>query len=435
MRAVLLLCAALWLGGCASERRPNLVLVVVDTLRADALAFSGGRFATPHADAIAAEGVWFTRAYANSSWTLPSMASLLLSQVGSHHGVVGFGSVLPEAAITLTEALRDHGYATAGFAANVLIEAGTGFEQGFDHFDVPVDLAGWGKTKLELFPNAPAGVITGLAVDWLASQPLDRPFFLYVHYMEPHTPYRCSNGKQPCRDGAAALSEALVNERWNFTDAEARLIRRLYGLEVTVFDVALGSLVAALRERDALENTWIVITADHGELLGEGGRYLHGDSLEIPEIRIPLVIRGPKRQSGRVDTPVSLIDVAPTLLEIAAVPRPAGFRGRSLLPALRGGAIDAVPVVSELFLRGEKTPRHRLVVVDAAGSTVLASDGAVTRRGLDPDAKATPAARSDLVTALGERLEWIDFEGPDPSEAPPLSEAMRERLRALGYAR
>ena len=74
-------------------------------------------------------------------------------------------------------------------------------------------------------------------------------------------------------------------------------------------------------------------------------------------------------------------------------------------------------------------------MVDAAGSTVLASDGAVTRRGLDPDAKATPAARSDLVTALGERLEWIDFEGPDPSEAPPLSEAMRERLRALGYAR
>ncbi|MCH2172037.1 sulfatase [Myxococcota bacterium] len=415
---------------------PNFVVVVVDTLRLDAHRFAGGRESMPHTTALAKRGVSFDNAYSTSSWTLPAMASLWLSQIGSQHRAIAWGSSLQEREPTLVETLSAAGYETAGWTANVLLKEGFGFEQGFDRYESVVDLGNWGKTKLELFPNATATTVNELAQGWLTTRQHEKreaPFFLYLHYMEPHTPYRCETSES-CRAGAAVLSERLVDGNWNFGPQETRLIHGLYGTEVKSFDEALGQWVAFLEEAGLTQNTWIVLTADHGELLGEGGHYLHGESLAPAEIRIPLIIAGPGAAPGTVETPVSLIDLAPTLLDLAQIPAPPSFRGRSLVPALDGDPLKPEPVIVELFPRAGISPRHRLVVIVGPETFVMKPNGTLSR--IENNAgRARPASRADLEAALGVAANWIDYEDPDPDEQPEISPEMRERLELLGYAR
>jgi arylsulfatase A-like enzyme len=435
-----------------TARRPNFVIILVDTLRADAFHFATGREPTPNADALQHESTWFTNAFTTSSWTVPALASLFVSQIGSQHRVVQWGSALADEQNSFVEELRRAGYRTGGWSANVLLSDHDGFDQGFEEFEVLVDLEGWGKINPELFPSASADSINEHALAWLrklrARDP-DSPFFAYLHYMEPHTPYRCPTAEKACQEGAKGLTRRLMNGDWNFSEQERGTIRTLYGAEVGATDEALGSLLAALEEGGFRDDTWVVLTSDHGEMLGEYGRYLHGESLYPKEIRIPLLVSGPARAASVVHTAVSLVDIAPTLFDLAGIEAPPTFRGRSLRAALEGGEIVSRPIVAELFPRSGSVPLHRLVVLSGPGGPadsrapirpgggvrlVMAGDGQFSRVQRDgADAFTHPTMRWRLMQELGEMASWVDFSASEPAEAPEISDEMRERLRALGY--
>jgi arylsulfatase A-like enzyme len=424
-------------------KRPSFVLVVVDTLRADRLHYAGyERSHSPNFDALKQESVSFSRAFATAPWTLPSLASLFSSQLGSQHRAVMWGSVLTEQSTTLAEILRDAGYRTAGFTANVLIDKKTGLAQGFDAYQVVLDpLAFKPWERGPMFPNASADAVNSHGLDWLRrirSETSEAPFFLYLHYMEPHTPYRCpGKDDRGCKMLAAILSQKLHAEEWDFDATQRKMIHRLYDAEVQATDARLGNLLVALRGEGFWGDTWFLVTADHGELLGEGGAYLHGKSLEREELHVPLLISGPSRESVTVDEPVSLLDVGPTILDLAGVDAPSSFHGRSLRPLLEGRDREGTPVVAEAFHHTETPPRHRLAVIDGTRKIVMEPSGRLQRFDLEQDPGeerpllATPA---ELSAMLGEVEELLDFSPPRPPEGE-LAPETQDLLEALGYAR
>jgi len=426
--------------GCAAqtEPRPNFVVVVVDTLRADGMSYAGHSRATPHFDALQQRSAWFPNAYATAPWTLPSLASLFTSQICSRHKVVIWGNRLSADHVTLAETFQQSGYRTAAFMSNILFGPDSGFGQGFDDYDVVVSPAASARKPGEPFPNAPASLVTKRALSWLerlGEKEPDAPFFLYLHYMEPHTPYRCPNSApRDCAARAADINERLHAEDWEFDAGEHESIVRLYDGEVAKMDEALGHLVSGLDAAPGRDETWLVVTADHGEQLGERGVYLHGKSLDQREIRVPLLIRAPAGPPFVNQAPVSLIDVAPTLLGIAGVEAPSSFGGRSLVAALAGEDLEPAPVISEIFQTTKKPPRHRLAVVDGKEKLVITPTGEVSRFDLEQDpheASAVPATREDLWRALGPLADSIDLSSLP--EAPEVDPATRERLRSLGY--
>ena len=354
--------------GCKPEPpppRPNFVLVVVDTLRADRLHFAGyAKEITPNFDALRAESTYFPNAHATSSWTLPSTISLLVSQVPSRHGVDWSSSSLVDAEqTTLVELLHDAGYRTGGWNANLLLTEGRGFNQGFDSFEV-VHHPEWYRGIPGNSPHAFASGadLTSRALAWLEERPLskdDVPFFLYLHYMEPHTPFLCpAVAGDACRPTAETLNRRLVQGKWGFTASQSGLIQELYDADVRRMDETLGRLYRDLKERGFLENTWLIVTADHGEMLGEHDLYVHGRALYEETVRVPLLSAAFSRR-GR-ETPISLIDVAPTILDLAGIEPPPSFDGRSLRSALEEVPLHVRPVVAELLpVHDEPPPHHR----------------------------------------------------------------------------
>jgi arylsulfatase A-like enzyme len=457
-------------GGAPEGPPPNFVLVVVDTLRADHLTGSEKiPLETPNFDTLRRRSTWFRNAYATASWTIPSLASLFVSQLSSQHRLIRWKAELGPDHVTLAEVLRAAGYRTGGWSANVLIGDDSGFQQGFEVYQVVLAPGTLGGKVPEPFPNAQGDLVRQRALSWLretgAADP-EAPFFAYLHYMEPHTPYRCGGmgdraageeaqlgataedasapgdeNRSECGERAKTtatfLNKRLLEGGWSFTPFEREMIRALYAGEVRTMDGELGRLVASLQAEDLWENTWLIVTADHGEQLGERGRYLHGESLDPHEIRVPLLISGPKRQGSIVDTPVSLIDLAPTILGLAGLDVPDSFHGRSLEPALNGEPVPATPVVAELFQRWDRPPLDSLAVVSGSDLIVLETDGGLVRFDAERDPlrlRPRAATRRELSRALGELESSIDLSREPPEEPPRVSPQTRERLRALGYA-
>ena len=323
------------------SRPPNVVVLVVDTLRADRLgAYGNTDGLTPFLDSLAARACVFRNAYAQSSWTLPSVASLFTSRFPSQHHVVSFDAPIANDQTTLAQALRQRGYVTGGFSANDLVSSARGFAQGFDRFTT----FGWGKT--------PAEAVTREALSWLDTLPPEKPVFLYLQYMEPHPPYRplpatlarLSAGRGHASIGVTADADFVVldSRRWSNADPQALVrLRDLYDAEVSDVDAQLGGLFEALRSRGFMDNALAIVTADHGEELMDHGRVGHGVTLYQEVIHVPLIAALPHSSTPRsISSAVSLIDVAPTILDLATAAQPASFRGRSLAPLLegRGGA-------------------------------------------------------------------------------------------------
>ena len=455
MRTHGLLFAAFLVFGCsapAPEVRPNLILIVVDTLRADHLHFAGYPPVdiSPAFDALRAESAWFEGARATASWTLPSLTSLFVSQIPSQHRVVVWGAKLPAEALTLAEVLREAGYRTGGWSANILIEEDLGLPQGFDEYKVVYNFEAWQQEwPEELVPTANAVWVGNAALDWIGRVRSSgaAPFFAFLHYMEPHTPYRCREGAGPaCTRSSRRLNERLVERNWEnrknwerreFSREDRAQIEKLYDVEINKLDAELKKLFDTLKGEDFWDDTWVVLTADHGESLGENGTWLHGRSLEPQELRVPLLISGPMRTASVIHGPVSLIDVAPTLLDIAGIEAPASFHGRSLVPALEGALLPDVPVIAELFEGGNEPPRQRLAVIRGSEKVVENMEGRLHRFDLDRDPHQTNPLAVDpdqLSALLGDWAPVIARSRETPTEAPLLSPETREQLRVLGYA-
>jgi arylsulfatase A-like enzyme len=443
--------------GCGRSQQPNVIIVLVDTMRPDRLGVYGnGRGLTPAIDDLASRGTVFHRAYAQSSWTNPSVASLFTSRYQSQHGIISFAATLGDEEETLAELFKRRGYSTGGFVANVLLRAKGGFAQGFDEWklvtrpdpaappDSPVRLKGRGNE------------VNSAVFDWLDEPNRHRgPVFLYVHYMEPHAPYdppeeriaaQRQHGPPPDRE---AVNRFFTLPGLPMPDALLPDAKVLYDAEVASVDAAIGALMSGLRSRGLLDDAIMVLLSDHGEELKEHGRVGHDQTLYEEVIRVALIMVATARtQAIAIEQPVSVIDIGPTLLELTGAPRQASFEGRSLANwvgrnpwwAAVWGRHDAQPpsqpVYSEL-IKGKGmlrlTPHERATVQDST-KLITGVDGARSYYDLaaDPGEVNPDAMGPDKRVALDSALNALHF-ARDQRRDVAVDAETREHMRALGY--
>ncbi len=415
----------------AKGERPNLVLVVVDTLRADHLATYGWPVATsPNLDAsLASKGVVVERAYSQAPWTIPSMVALMSGRwPGEVIGTTVAAYGVPRDGISLPVALQAQGYDTAAFVGNPTIDERSGFARGFVHYyhhpGTP-EQPHWDR----------ADHLTRMVRQWLRARHDRRPFFLYVHYIEPHDPYdspELVGGRSPYYPDyhgpvTGEWPHGLMLGKLQLADvfADVRHLRALYDSELHWEDRWLGALLAGF-DAPLQAHTLFAFTADHGEELYDHAGWKHGRTVYDELLHVPLVLRwdGVLPAGRRIRGPVRLIDLAPTLLAAAGIPAPAAWQGENLLPLLRGTAPAGPRPASYAnhFLDGPRRAaatlgRWKLALFDRAARVELAGEyerrlyrGEMARLprlalydlSADPHERQDVSARHpDLVAGLG----------------------------------
>jgi arylsulfatase A-like enzyme len=444
-----LLLAVLGCGGPEPAPAPNIVLIVVDTLRADHLGSYGHtRPTSPAIDAFTADAIRFERAYASAPWTKPSLASLLTGLHPPTHTVLHLERSLPPTARTLGERLREAGYATGAVISHHVIGSEYGFDQGFTHF-------------LEDEAQGHMHVSTPRVTEQ-ATQLLDvlrneaAPFFLLVHYFDPHFLYLRHPeygfaGERPERIRWKAGISGLRRLDPPANEEEIAYLKAAYDEEIRFTDAGIGRLLDALRERGHFDDSVIVLTADHGEEFYEHGWIGHTIAITEELVRVPLVARLPGSEGrGRVVTdPVSLVALPATLLELAGVSvAPDELQESSLLPLLTNQP-DAVapPVFVQVeFERNLEpllehfSPNHQLAVLSGPHKLVLDLDTGETALYdvvRDPTEDRDVADEHPEVVArlrpLLDRQRERSARAPLSPEEHSLSVEQEEMLRGLGY--
>lgn len=438
-----LLGSALALAACgggpeaAPDVRPNVVIVLVDTLRADRLSLYGyARETSPALDRFARErGVVFRSAWSNAGCTYPSVNSLLTGRYPQRilAKIDEAGMAIPPGMPTLAERFGAAGWSTGAISASTIVRATPskinrqgGFDRGFGFFDESCHERG-------------AACVNGRAFEALGRLP--EPFFLYLHYLDPHAPYRppewagrrFSAGSAPtARAWARRGDPGKIQRRLyqgetgnEFGAEDVRHLSDLYDDEIRFFDDQFDRLMAELERRGLGGRTHVALVADHGEELHENGGWAHcGDLAWETVLATPFVLAGPGLAAGERTTPVSNLDLAPTLLELAGVAfDPADFDGASLVPLLD---------------RGDGALGGR--VVFAAQGRIRAARDAGGRRSLDlatgeswqqPLAAGRVAEERDLAAALS---GWIRaVEGESDAAAVERADRLEAELAALGY--
>jgi len=340
--------------------RPNVLLVTIDTLRADHLGSYGyPRATSPHLDALAASGAAFDRAFAQATLSGPSHATILTSLHVPTHGVISNAVRLDENNLSVAEVLQAAGYDTAMLVNHKLLRGKFQFDQGFDHVEVhnlPSHAPDHDHADDEDDRVAPVAIFDA-ALAWLG-RTRSAPFFLWLHLQHTHQSYEPPSPFDRMFIDAPPASphdlrclytiRAHGNGEIELTGAERDWLVAQYDGEIAYVDSQLGRIFEALDSSGAADNTIVVVTADHGELLFDGadGRKVgHGRSRHDPALRVPLIVGGSVGAGGRrIGEMVGLIDVAPTLLELAGIPAPGSFDGTSLVPLIegRGGAVRDV---------------------------------------------------------------------------------------------
>jgi len=426
----------------AGQRLPNLLLYVIDTLRADHLSGYGyPRPTSPQLDRFMRQGVTFSAVTSPSSWTKTSVASLLTSTYPFVHGANERDEVLTPLALTLPEWLRRYGYLCAGLVANSNVGAFYGFAQGFDSYRLVLDYEDETyESVAEVWP---------LLERWLRAH-ADERFFLYLHTVDPHVPYRPEEPYRSrfCRpDGLREFSVErmiAINEgRLAPSPEELEQLLDLYDAQINLTDDYFGRLDALLAELGIAPHTIVAVTSDHGEQFLEHGFITHGVDLFREEIQVPLMVRYPGRiePGTRVAARTQLLDLMPTLLELAGVPIPARLDGRSMAALLQSsgaGAPEQNPtdVYAELRLDGRHARtllrgRHKLMAYPDQAQTWLYDLLA------DP-AEQHPIANGAVWSELNAAMQRLRRSRPRLDPEPQRRELDPEQLRllkALGYAR
>ena len=415
--AALALLAGLVLAGCVPEAprptprdgAPNVLLVSIDTLRADRVGAYGASFgATPTIDALAAGGLRAEKALSPVPITLPSHATLMTGLYPPRHGVRHNGIFrLAAEQVTLAERFRDAGYATGAVVGAMVLERRFGLDQGFDHYD---DTFGTDRATSTGYLERRADEVTAAALRWLDD--VQGPFFLFVHYYDPHADYT------PPPEFAA------------------RFPGRPYEGEIASVDASLGVLLAGLGARGRLERTVVAVTADHGESLGEHGERTHSYTLYDATLSVPVVLRGPGVPEGRtVPGVVSTASVCPTLLRLAGLAPNAESDGEDLVARAEsstgGGEVYAETLATQLDhgwapLYALRTPEHHFVRAPRPELYDVRDDPREVRN-LLPDAPRPEAAALDAAIAR-------HLARGTPLRAASLDAETKEQLRALGYA-
>jgi choline-sulfatase len=406
--AILVVAAAWWWHSARPAGPTPVILISIDTLRADHLPIYGyTRVRTPAVDALARDGVVFDNAYAHSPQTLPSHVSILTGRLPFEHGVrdnLGFAVKPGERA--LPAMLHDAGYTSGGFVSAYVLRADTGIGRMFDRYDD------------RLPPSSPEVAIGELQRDgaatleaaerWLDGLQSDR-CFLFFHIYEPHSPYA-----PPARFAEYAP----------------------YDGEIAYADEIVGKLIASLKKRGLYERALIVLLSDHGEGLGDHGEQEHGLFLYRETIRVPLVVKVPRQQRGgtHVAAPVQHIDLVPTVLDLLGLPPSTALRGRSLRPLIDGGTMPERGIYSEaLYARYHFLWSELYALTDAQYSFIRAPRDELYDVRADPSERRNLASEREATrTAMKSALDQLT--AGTPIDAPGEVDAgARERLRALGY--
>ncbi len=468
---LLLLAGVLLPAGCGRESGPpNVLVVVLDTVRADAVGPGGvdslWSGMTPHLDSLATRAAVYTNAWSCAPWTVPSHATLFTGRLPAEHGCTWARTQLANGVPTLAERMAQAGYATAAFYSNPwLSDRATGLLRGFA---VRSESKIGGLDDLTSPEGDQGGrrTLRNLAA-WLGANRGGRPFFVFVNLLEAHLPYNppgevrqrhladlAPNAHVPIALGheynAGKVPEDLID--W-------RTIRRLYGGDVFTSDWLLGDLLSLLDERGLAENTVVIVTSDHGENLGDHGLMEHQFSLHETLLHVPLVVYDPRGRlpAGSNDRPVQLTDLFPSVLDLAGA-APA-FHG---LPYARSLLVPPAPdeMARPLFAEytGPRSGLLRLMAklnpdadVDSLGRSLrsvrvgeerltIGSDGSMQLHdlALDPDQAADlSAARPQATARLRELLAQIAMIGQEKPqrEEAPLDSATIRQLESLGYIR
>lgn len=433
----------------ADVRLPERVILVgIDTLRADRLSSYGyQRETSPNLDRLAAEeAVRFERAYAPSSWTLPSMTSLFTSLHPPQHLVEDRGSRLAPDVPTLAGAFASRGWLTAGFATHIYVSSLFGLDSGFSEWrELSID---WNFREGQ---QLRADALNDHVLRWL-DQHQDKRFFLYIHFFDPHWDYDPPppydrhfidpDYKGRARGTFGYLRRFLDEERL-VSPADLRRINDLYDGEILWTDFQLGRLFAHLRERGLWDDTLLALTSDHGEEFQEHGSFHHIRTLYEEVLHVPLLIKlpggRPSEWRSTVTERVPLIDLSTTLLHLSGVDVPDTFEGRTLVPLMRAAGEDR-PVFARTLRHTEGKialieSRYKLIRSNAAGSPIELYDLTA-----DPGEKRSAAAESNRTGRLEEQADaWLEKmrasrSGLGESNLPVvLTPEQREHLRSLGY--
>ena len=440
---------------------PNVIVLLVDTLRADHVGVYGAKQPTPVIDMLAGRGATFTKTYAPSSWTVPSVASLFTGMYPEKHGltegVALNGKVLnqqrlPDSYETLAELFKKKGYTTFCVTANSHLDRKFGYNAGFDFF----------KT----FAFANGGAIESTVKEWkgaLEKASRTTGYFLYIHWIDPHHPY------EPMEPYISEIRPDYMNQigrtlddigpeglrRLGYFDEEPQaleVMKDLYASEVLWTDASIGRTLQLLPD---VGDSMLVFTADHGESFKEHNSMIHGVDLYQETVHVPLILVYPDKKGAgtRIDTPVSLVDLPPTLLAYAGIQAPEAYEGRDLTPLLSGGSLPDRLLFSHLdkaksFRWKSVFERHlKLAVRYPSDNEILKAkkkgQKAASEKVYLYDLLADPGEKRDLARsrkADAARLkEKLDKEmGRQPLVEPEMvkdtaSEELKDVLRTTGY--
>ena len=455
---------------------PNIVLITIDTLRADHLGLYGyERSTSPHIDALASRGVTFERAISQRSSTAPSLATLLTGTYPPTHRLENNRDQLHDSNLSLPEILKKAGYRTSAVVDNPNVAPIFNFDQGFDRYRYPENLFSIFEAEAD-----EAVAINQMAMEELSSLE-ERPFFLWVHYIDPHAPYftREPFSSRYVEDALAKSIEGVwAPGHLAFGGAEAAGAQNdlgyaiaQYDAEIALNDLRVGQLIEQIEALPLSSNTLIILTSDHGESLGEHGVYFrHGEDLHDPVAHIPLILVHPDIAAGlRVEDVVGLVDLTPTILELVGLPADTLMQGESFVPLLDGREGRTRPY--EFTIAGYRpgyqsvavrTSTHRLVLdVDTRWLLIDSLLEQVARlwlpkRVFNPyyfrrnelslfDLRSDPGELRDVsldepqVTAALEAVlwEWLVatyFAGAERSDVKvDIEPEVEDALRALGY--
>lgn len=403
----------------------NIILMIVDSLRADHVSAYGYEWpTTPDLDALlAAQGVRFERTIATSPWTCPSLAAMLTGHMPSYLGVTFSTqktSIRPEFT-TLAEYLQEAGYTTAGFVPAYCTKGRFGFNQGFDLYDDSLsDHTGSNKARAEM--------INQRAVQWLEQEYAPRTgskrLFLFLYYFDPHVwydplpPYNALYDP----DYSGALTPAVfahggdvVSGKIVPTARDVAHLLAMYDGEITYWDAQVGEMLAYLQANHYLDNTLIVVTADHGEMFGEHSKWVHANGLNEEVLRVPLLMRytGVIPSGSIVEAPSQNYDLMPTILDWAGVSLPGDLQAMSLREASLGGVVDMErPLFSEIDGVTNKrddfywiAPRTPLRSIEQAGWKLIHSPGHAE---LDELYLLQPASLYETENLIQEQSQRLD---------------------------
>ena len=432
------LCAALLLSfGCRSQRPDNVILIVVDTLRADHLGFYGyDRPTSPGLDRWARQGVIFEQAFSTSPWTLPTFGSILTGLSPSEHGAGARAqdsgkrwkrAPLLESIPTLTDVLHDEGWQTAAIVSNPFLREHFGLARGFDSYDYER-----GRT---------ADAVVDRSLQTLDELQGGR-FFLMIHLIDPHLPYRAPRGfrgRFSEVDGGKEIGvsrKEIIAELDELSESDRQRIVDRYDEEIAFVDQELSRFFEQLKTRGLFDNSLLIFTSDHGEELFEHGEFEHGHAMYQELLRVPLVIWESSLEPGRQDAPFSLVDLPQTAYRAVRGEPALALSGVSHWDAIRAGRYAPKgPLLAENTLWTSEQKAlirwpYKLIIHEKSGQRELF------------DLSHDPLEKSDLSTEqsdLADRLEKALRDQLASSEVGPVRESLEisdeteAELRSLGY--